>query len=45
MVKQGLHSAPVPTQVWSQVGIDLCQLVPSREDFAGIIVVADYFSK
>ncbi len=40
-----LHSVPIPTQVWSQVGIDLCKLVPSKEGYTGIIVVADYFSK
>ncbi|XP_065675438.1 uncharacterized protein LOC136091655 [Hydra vulgaris] len=44
-VSPELHSIPVPTKVWHQVGVDLCSLPKNPEGYVGICVVVDYFSK
>ena len=40
-----LHSIPVPTHSWKQIGIDLCNLPVTAEGYVGIVVAVDYFSK
>ena len=40
-----LHSIPVPTHPWKQIGIDLCSLPTTVEGYVGIVVAVDYFSK
>jgi hypothetical protein len=40
-----MHSIPIPTKVWSQIGVDLCSLPKTTEGYVAICVVVDYFSK
>jgi len=40
-----MHSVPVPTSPWIQIGIDICSLPKSKEGYVGILVAVDYFTK
>lgn len=40
-----MHCIPIPSKVWSQIGVDLCSLPKTTEGYVAICVVVDYFSK
>jgi len=40
-----MQSIPIPSKVWSQIGVDLCCLPKTTEGYVAICVVVDYFSK
>ncbi|CAK9302239.1 unnamed protein product [Gordionus sp. m RMFG-2023] len=40
-----LHSIPIPTKVWTQIGVDLTALPESEDGYKYIAVAVDYFSK
>lgn len=40
-----MHSIPIPSKVWSQIGVDLCCLPKTEDGYVAICVVVDYFSK
>lgn len=44
-VAPNLHSVPVPTEPWTQVGVDICSLSDSDEGFKYIVVMVCYFTK
>ncbi|CAK9292277.1 unnamed protein product [Gordionus sp. m RMFG-2023] len=40
-----MQSIPIPSKVWTQIGVDLCSLPESIDGFKYIAVAVDYFSK
>ena len=40
-----MHNVTVPDRPWIQAGIDICSLPKSEDDFVGIVIAIDYFTK